>query len=106
MMSVNNSESCTVVQRCSGLPEAPGCWGGGQWEGLGSSETPTRIFRSRAGAIFSAQFLVASLGMSFRQSPDIKYSELSGCLPFQHANSNLEGESKLSVEQTKLSRGV
>lgn len=60
--SLNNSESCTTVQRCSWLPQASGVMGNGKI----LAPQKHLEFSAQAEAVFLAQVLVASLWMSLR----------------------------------------
>lgn len=54
-ITVNNSKSCTMVQRYSWLPQASGVVGNGKI----LAPQKTREFSAQAGAVFLAQVLVA-----------------------------------------------
>lgn len=55
-ITVNNSESCTMIQRYSWLPQASGVVGNGK---ILAPQKHLREFSAQAGAVFLAQVLVA-----------------------------------------------
>lgn len=57
-MTVNNSESCTMVQRCSWLPQDSGVAGNGK---ILAPQKHLREFSAQVGAVFLAQLFIASL---------------------------------------------
>lgn len=57
-MTVNNSESCTMVQRYSWLPQDSGVAGNGK---ILAPQKHLREFSAQVGAVFLAQVFIASL---------------------------------------------
>lgn len=95
-LSNTSCGSHTVVQICSGLSEAPaGC----EWRAEGRAWLfwkPMRIFSFRKRAFLFCFGFGSVLGSLLLNEPQViswHCCVLSGCLPFPHANSNLEGDS-------------